>query len=120
MQPAERGDHHWDGIGVTVIYGDDGWAAPGDPRAQAEVAELRRMMAEEGVRELGFGTSGLYGDYTWVLMAATWASDEWHMKAWRARNIANGSDPDYEDAHAMGTALQYAGAFLGKAHYSLN
>lgn len=106
IQPAERGAHHWEGVGVTVIYGNDGWAVPGDPRAQAEVAELRRTMAEAGVRELGIGTSDQYGDFTWVLVAATWASDDWHMKVWRAWNIANECDPDFEDAHAMGTALQ--------------
>jgi hypothetical protein len=60
----ERGALPWDSPGVSVVFGNDGYDL--HERARSSVDHLRGLLGDEGIEELGFGTSG--DGATWAML----------------------------------------------------
>ena len=60
----ERGALPWDSPGISVVFGNDGHEL--HERARRSVYHLRGLLGDEGVEELGFGTSE--GGTTWAML----------------------------------------------------
>src|SRR5262245_46722961 len=71
MFEAHRGAMPWRQIGISVVFGNDGYEdQPGeesDSRAKREVALVRGTLEREGVDVLGFGTCPGDG-YSWAML----------------------------------------------------
>ena len=90
----ERGALPWDSPGISVVFGHDGYDL--HDRAQRCVTHLRGLLGDEGVEELGFGTSedGVtwamlvrHSDYRWLndLVGTAWKIAEHDKRPWRPK-----------------------------------
>ena len=89
MFEAHRGAMPWGQVGVSVVFGNDGYGA--DQRARREVAGVRRGLAEHGVAELGFGTRDDDG-YAWAMIVQSGDIAFLESLVWGAWGVACGTD----------------------------
>jgi hypothetical protein len=78
-------------IGFATLFANDGHGH--DQRSRDEVEYVRAALASEGVKELGFGTSGEDG-YTWAMVVRSDGLDRLTELVWRAWGWANGTTND--------------------------
>jgi hypothetical protein len=84
MFEAHRGAMRWKQTGVTVIFGNDGFALPPksckDRRTEYEVSAVREYLSVEGVPILGFGVSD--GNASWAMLVKTDDVDTMNRLVW--------------------------------------
>jgi hypothetical protein len=94
MFTAHRGAMPWRLLGVTVVFGNDGYGQ--DERARREVQIVRRVLAETGVAELGFATCD-EDDYTWAMLIKAEDHAAWDAMLWAAWSHLNGTDEEDDE-----------------------
>jgi hypothetical protein len=96
MFQAHRGAIPWRDLGVSVVFGNDGYTGLSG-RVRREVVEVRKRIAAAGMTELGFATDE-EEDYTWAMIVRTDDIAFLSNAVWEAWNLANGRDPKDVDA----------------------
>jgi hypothetical protein len=67
LMSAHRGAIPWRRVGVSAVFGNDGY---GSPKVLAEVARVRARLAHFGIKILGFGVSPGDGK-SWAMLVET-------------------------------------------------
>jgi hypothetical protein len=70
MMSAHRGAMPWLQVGISVVFGNDGYSCSEDQRAKDEVDRVRRTLEDLGVKILGFAVSPGEG-YSWAMLVET-------------------------------------------------
>jgi hypothetical protein len=124
MFAAHRGAMWWRRVGVSVVFGNDGYAVRSggrfhegelrpvdDPRPRREVALVREVLAKQGIEVLGFGTSSGNG-YSWAMLVQTDDRAMLESVVWQAWDVACGGrseiDPEMNAVHAGNLQLFHA------------
>jgi hypothetical protein len=92
MFPAHRGAMPWRQLGISVVFGNDGYAKT--PWVKDEVARVRELLGEYGIKILGFGLDP-EDDYSWAMLVESSDVDGLNSIVWVAWQWAwSGERPD--------------------------
>jgi hypothetical protein len=86
---AHRGAMPWETLGVSVVFGNDGFAT--DSKTKREVELVRAALSYLGIAELGLGVSDEDAS-TWALLAQTDLHERLSKLVWLAHERSNAED----------------------------